>query len=79
MMIKMLLATVLFATLAGKIIARSRFVIGPAHAVIEIPHFFGRSGDEILVSSKERRKYAHALLQDRSEIMSQVSWSSSSA
>jgi hypothetical protein len=78
-MVKTLLAAALFAAGTGKIVAQSRPVVSPAHAAIEILHLSGRGIEERPVSSEEGQKDAHALLQDRDEIMSQVSWSSSSA
>jgi len=79
MMIETLLTAVLVAAGTGKPVARSRLVICPAHTVVQVLHFFSRGLEESLVSGDERREDAHALLQDRVEIISQVSWSSSSA
>jgi len=78
MMIKTLFTAALFAASAGKIIVGGRFVICPVHAAIEIPHLFNKRVENLLVSRENRREDAHALLQDRAEIISQASWSSSS-
>jgi len=78
MMIKALLTAVLIAAVAGKTIARGRPVVRYSHAAVQVPQLFKRSVEDIPVSSEEGREDAHALLQDRVEIMSQVSWSSSS-
>jgi len=72
MVVETLLAAVLVAAVTGKSVARRGLIIGLPHAPVKIPNPSGKGIDGRLISGEERRKNAHALLQDRDEIISQV-------
>jgi hypothetical protein len=78
MVVETLLTAVLIAAVTGESVTGCCLVIGLPHAPVKIPDPSGTCIDGGLISGEERREHAHALLQDRNEIISQIRSSSSS-
>jgi hypothetical protein len=78
MMVETLLTAVVIAAVTGKSVASCSLIIDLPHAPVKIPDPSGICIDGRSISGEERRENAHALLQDRDEIISQIVSSSSS-